>query len=106
VCSSDLQWKPLPRYGGALAIVSLLIFAVSATVHLDRVYNPCVVLAPNASLLLSPFASAEPVSTIGEGRLLYPLKHHQDFYYAVDEAGHKGWIARAAIEPVIPGSLQ
>ncbi len=50
-----------------------------------------VVLA-EASLLLSPFAGAEPVGKVKEGELVRPAKEHGGYVLVQAESGGRGWL--------------
>jgi len=56
-------------------------------------YQDGVVVAQDARLQVSPFASAASTGTIQEGRLLTPLKVHSNYVLVKDETGRSGWLA-------------
>jgi tetratricopeptide (TPR) repeat protein len=84
----------------AASCLLLLCLGTAATIYRYREFNPAVVIAPDARLLISPFPSAASVGAIQEGRLVYPEKAHGDFSYVSDETRRKGWIAAASIANV------
>jgi hypothetical protein len=91
-------------YGGVtIACLLLLCLAVAGTLTRYRQFNPAVVLAADARLLISPFPAAGSVGAIQEGRLVYPEKFHGEFTYVRDETNRKGWIPSTMIEPVDGG---
>ncbi len=94
---------PLSRKtSGGVALACLLVFALAAagTFTGYRQFNPAVVIAPDARLLISPFPAAGSVGAIQEGRLVHPEKFHGEFTYVRDETNRKGWIPTAMVEPV------
>lgn len=97
-----LRFPVAGKVSGGVAIACLLLFglAVAGTLGRYREFNPAVVLAPDARLLISPFPAAGSVGAIQEGRLVYPDKTHGEFTYVRDETNRKGWIPTATVEPV------
>jgi tetratricopeptide (TPR) repeat protein len=93
------------KVSAGVAITCLLLFglAVAGTLSRYRQFNPAVVLAPDARLLISPFSAAGSVGAIQEGRLVYPEKTHGEFTYVRDETNRKGWIPSAMVELVDGG---
>jgi tetratricopeptide (TPR) repeat protein len=91
-------------FGGvATTCLLLLCLAAAGTFIRYRQFNPAVVIAPDARLLISPFPAAGSVGAIQEGRLVYPEKSHGDFTYVRDETNRKGWIPSAMVERVDGG---
>lgn len=80
----------------AASCLLLLCLGTAGTLYRFREFNPAVVIAPDARLLISPFSSAASVGAIQEGRLVYAEKEHGDFSYVTDETRRKGWIATAS----------
>ena len=78
-----------------VATSSLLIILASAfgIVGQYRHYHDGVVIAADARLRISPFDSAAAGGSIQEGRLLTPLKTHNNYTLIRDEAGRSGWLA-------------
>ncbi len=83
--------------------LSFLAFSMGSmgTVFEYRLFNPSVVIATDARILVSPFSSATSIGALQEGRLVYPEKHHHNFSYVADETDRKGWIPAASIEAVV-----
>ncbi|MBW1636675.1 MAG: hypothetical protein JRJ68_10430, partial [Deltaproteobacteria bacterium] len=79
----------------------LLLLSATAAFFRHQQWQPSVVIEQDSRLLLSPFSSAAPTSSIKQGRLVYPQKRHGSFNYITDETGNRGWIASSKIEPVI-----
>lgn len=98
-----LRYRFSGKVGGVIASACLLLLClgVAGTVYRSRYFNPAVVIAPDARMLISPFASAASIGAIQEGRLVFPEKEHGDFAYVTDETRRKGWIPRNSIIPVI-----
>ncbi len=91
-------------FGGvAITCLLLLCLAAAGTFIRYRQFNPAVVLAPDARLLISPFPAAGSIGAIHEGRLVYPEKSHGGFTYVRDETNRKGWLPTAMVEPVDGG---
>jgi tetratricopeptide (TPR) repeat protein len=97
-----LKYRFSGKTTSGMGIACLLLFSLAATGTLIRYqqFNPAVVIAAEARLLISPFASASSVGAIQEGRLVYPEKSHGDFTYVTDETNRKGWIPTAMVEAV------
>ncbi len=86
-----------------IQVCCMLLFLLSTVGAISRhhQWQPSVVINSDSRLLLSPFSAAASTGAIQEGRLIYPEKHHGIFTYITDETGRKGWIATAAIKPVL-----
>ncbi len=84
----------------SVSCLVLLVISVYGTVLRYGEFNPSVVIEPEARLLVSPFDASASIGAIQEGRLVYPLKEHNNYSYIQDETGRKGWIMRTLIEPV------
>lgn len=78
----------------------LLCLAIAGTLFRYHSFNPSVVIAADAKLLISPFASSASIGALQEGRLVYPQKRHGDFSYVTDETDRQGWIPSSQIEAV------
>ena len=78
-----------------VATSSLLIILASVfgIVGQYRHYHDGVVIVDDVRLRISPFDSAAAGGSIQEGRLLTPLKTHNNYTLIRDEAGRKGWLA-------------
>jgi len=84
----------------------LLILSVVGAFYRHQQWHSSVVTGNNSRLLLSPFSSATSISSIQQGRLVYPKKNHGEFSYVTDETGRKGWIVSSAITPVVEQDRQ
>jgi tetratricopeptide (TPR) repeat protein len=84
-----------------IACLLLLIIAVTGTAIRYQGFKPAVVIAADARLLISPFASAASIGAIQEGRLVYPQKNHGPFTFVKDETNRQGWIVSSSLEAVI-----
>jgi tetratricopeptide (TPR) repeat protein len=77
---------------------------LSAVGYGDRLQG--VIVAPKqATLRLSPFASADSIGTIPEGELVTVEERHNDYLRIEARDHHFGWIQEKSIEPVIAGSF-
>ncbi len=56
-------------------------------------YHDAVVVVADARLRISPFESAASTGSIQEGRLLTPIKTHNNYVLLKDETGRSGWLA-------------
>jgi tetratricopeptide (TPR) repeat protein len=72
-----------------LAAISASLGAYGQYLH----YHDAVVVVPDARLRISPFESAASTGSIKEGRLLTPLKTHNNYVLVKDETGRTGWLA-------------
>ncbi len=84
----------------SVSCLLLLVISLYGTYLRYQEFNPSVVIEANARLLVSPFDSSTSVGAIQEGRLIYPLKEHNNYSFVEDETGRKGWIMNAQIEAV------
>ncbi len=77
------------------AVLCLLLSIIAGVGMYGRYlhYQDGVVVAPDARLQVSPFVSAASTGTIQEGRLLTPLKAHNNYVLVKDETGRSGWLA-------------
>jgi tetratricopeptide (TPR) repeat protein len=87
-------------FGVTTSCCLLLCLASAGTLFRYHSFNPSIVIAVDAKLLLSPFASSASIGALPEGRLVYPQKRHGDFSYVTDETDRQGWIPSSLIEPV------
>jgi tetratricopeptide (TPR) repeat protein len=93
--------KPIVTLVISCGIIIIMLAAIStAALHQD--WNSSVVIDSKARLQISPFEGAATAGEIKEGRKVTPKKEHGEYLFVEDETGRTGWIAAAAIEPVIP----
>jgi tetratricopeptide (TPR) repeat protein len=83
------------RWRRMWAVCCLLLSIVAGMGAYGRYlhYQDGVVVAPDARLQVSPFATAASTGMIQEGRLLTPLKIHNNYALVKDETGRSGWLA-------------
>lgn len=93
-----IPWARRYHLSISLFCLAVLIVATTATAVRYRSFNPSVVLADDARLLLSPFPSAASVGAIQEGRLVMVEKSHGDYLYVADENGRRGWMVATELE--------
>lgn len=100
----SLRASPLRRpFPLALAVVALLLMLVSAAVmHLRKGEEKrAVITASDASLLLSPFPSAEVITACPPGSMLVLKKAQGSFFYVeMLPQGSKGWLPQSAVQQV------
>lgn len=77
----------------ATASVLLVMASVMGIVGQYHHYHDAVVVVADARLRLSPFKSAAASGSIQEGRLLTPVKTHNNYTLVKDETGRSGWLA-------------
>ncbi|MGR0480795.1 MAG: hypothetical protein ACTFAL_05155 [Candidatus Electronema sp. V4] len=58
------------------------------------------VVLTEASLLLSPFAGAEPVGKVKEGELVRPAKEHGGYVLVQAESGGRGWLKQDGFQQI------
>ena len=73
--------------------ILLILVAAFGIIGQYRHYHDAVVVVSDARLRISPFESAAASGSIQEGRLLTPLKTHNNYTLIRDEAGRSGWLA-------------
>ena len=79
----------------------LLLGISSAGIALQyQSWQQAVIIAPKASLLISPFAGAASTGVIEEGRLVRIIKSHDNYALIKDEIGRSGWIPNLFFEPI------
>jgi tetratricopeptide (TPR) repeat protein len=78
-----------------VAAVSVLLVVASALGIAGeyRHYHDAVVIVSDAKLRISPFEAAAASGSIQEGRLLTPVKSHNNYTLVKDETGRSGWLA-------------
>ena len=89
------------RAGVRIACALVFCLAAGGAAGHYQHFNPAVVVAADARLLISPFASAASVGAIPEGRLVYPQKNHGAFTLVRDETTRHGWIVSSNLEAVV-----
>jgi len=80
------------RYSAGIALFATLV-TLPAAIYSYQSWNDGVVLS-DSRLLFSPFAAAASAGTIREGRVIRPLKDHNNFVLVRDTSGQKGWLDR------------
>ena len=80
------------RYSAGIALFAALV-TLPAAIYSYQSWNDGVVLT-DSRLLISPFTAAASAGTIREGRVIRPLKDHNDFVLVRDTSGQKGWLDR------------
>ena len=97
-------WSPRLRRGrlpASLCALLVIALAVTAAAVRHQSYNPSVVIAADARLLLSPFPSSTSLGRLQEGRLVRVEKAHGDYLYVAEESGRRGWMDRRQLEAVV-----
>ena len=87
--------------GAGWACALLLTLAIASIVVTSAAARQGVVIAKDASVLISPFPAAQSVFTPAPGETLTLHKTHDNFFWVSDEAGHSGWIAMDQVAPVV-----
>ncbi len=82
----------IARYSAGIALFAVLV-TLPAAIYSYQSWNDGVVLT-DSRVLISPFAAAASAGTIREGRVIRPLKDHNDFVLVRDTSGQKGWLDR------------
>lgn len=95
-----VPWARRYHLSISLLCLAVIFLATTATVVRYRSFNPSVVIADDARLLLSPFPSSASVGAIQEGRLVMADKSHGDYLYVADENGRRGWMVAPQLEPL------
>jgi len=108
--TTKIPLRPLKTLFRAILFIGIPFFLLMGYVELSTIgFNnriEGVIVAPReATLRLSPFASADSVGTIPEGELVTVEDRHDDYLRIEGRDHHFGWIARKDIEPVIAGSF-
>jgi len=78
----------------------VLLLSMFGVAYSFQTYNPLVVVANGVKLQVSPFEGATSTGAVEEGRLLFPVKQHGDYWYVVDRSGRKGWLKIDVVEPI------
>lgn len=84
----------------ALTAVCLLLLGVCSAGILIQYHHwqRAVIIAPETSLLISPFDGAQTTGVIEEGCLVRMINNHGTYTLIKDEKGHSGWIPRSSLE--------
>ncbi len=82
----------IARYTAGMALIVTLV-TLPAAIYGYQSWNDGVVLS-DSRLLISPFEAAASAGTIREGRVVRPLKQHNNFILVKDSSGRKGWLDR------------
>lgn len=93
-------WRQRSTVFRPLIIVSSLLWLFSGIAMFVRhqELNQAVVLSKEASVLISPFASAKPSFSLPPGEIVSITNTYQDYRLVTDAAGHVGWINKDQIE--------
>ena len=83
----------------------LLGYVELATIGFNHRIEGVIVASKEATLLRSPFASADSIGKIPEGELVTVEDRHDDYLRIEGRDYHYGWIKQTDIEPVIAGSF-
>ncbi len=86
-----------------IVAVLCLLLTISASMGMYgqiRHYRDAVVVVADARLRISPFESAASTGSIQEGRLLTPLKTHNNYVLVKDETGRSGWLASKELRSI------
>jgi len=89
----------------AIPLAMLMGFAELSTLGFNARIEGVIVASKQATLRLSPFASADSVGTIPEGELVTVEDRHDDYLRIEARDHHFGWIQEKDIAPVIAGSF-
>lgn len=93
-------WARRWRLVATLVGLFLLLLASTGVAVRQRSFNPSVIVAEDARLLLSPFPTAASVGAIQEGRLVRVEKRHGEYLYVADDNGRRGWLVESQLEAV------
>lgn len=87
-----------------VAVLSLLLTMTSVFGITGQYlnYHDAVVVVGDARLRISPFESAASSGSIQEGRLLTPVKKHNNFTLVNDETGRSGWLSNDEFVFIVP----
>ena len=102
-----LLLPPIPKLKSStrriVAVSGLLLTMASVfgIVGQYRHYHDAVVVAGDAKLRISPFESAAANGSVQEGRLLIPLKTHNNYTLVLDETGRRGWLSSSEFQFII-----
>ncbi len=91
------------------SVVALLLVALSlpAAVYGFRNWDDAVVLV-DSRLQISPFPEAASAGTIREGRIVRPVKRHNNYILVTDHSGRKGWLNQQHVGFIkeLPGEVK
>ncbi len=95
-----LPRKLLRRIAGVLLVFIVVSCAGVTLQYMDM--NRGVITGDNPRLLVSPFDSASSSAQLRDGQIVRIAKAYKNFVLVKGPGGNSGWIAKGAIEPVIP----
>jgi hypothetical protein len=61
-----------------------------------------IVTVKNAPVYISPVTVAQPLYTLAEGQAVALGQDHGEFVLVETSDGHRGWVKRADVSPLIP----
>jgi hypothetical protein len=86
-------------------ICLLLGFVELSTIGFNNRIEAVIVAPKEATLLISPFDTADKIGTIPEGELVTVEDRHNDYLRIEARDQHFGWIRLKDLEPVVAGSF-
>jgi hypothetical protein len=106
VCVNHIVWWLWPKVRSLLTLPGFacavaLMMSVAAIFLTAGKFRQGVVVAKNASALISPFPAAQTVFSPASGETLTVHKRYHDFLLVSDQTGHSGWMDKAQIAPVV-----
>lgn len=103
-CFLRKSWKRVLVWCLCTIVVSACMIALAATMlHLRRSEDHlAIVVAKDSSLLLSPFAGADPITSAAEGSMVSIEQTRDNFYYVhIPDTELSGWLETSKCQPII-----
>jgi tetratricopeptide (TPR) repeat protein len=95
------QWRSL-IFLWSFACALVLFTAIAAIIVSSPTLHQAIVIDKNASVLISPFPTAQTVFSPSPGETVTVQKAYDDFLLVTDSTGHSGWINKTQISLIIP----
>jgi len=87
---------------GMMASVCVLLAAMLAVGIRWSELREAIVTVKNTPVYISPVTVAQPLYTLAEGQAVALGQPHGDFVLVETGDGHRGWVKRADVSPIVP----
>jgi len=92
-----------PAWRIAMAFAACVLLATASAVVLQSPeLNQAIVIVKNTPVYISPVTVGQPLYTLAEGQNIAIRNAYSDFILVETTDGHRGWVKRADVSPLIP----
>jgi tetratricopeptide (TPR) repeat protein len=98
--------RRIATYTAAAAVLATML-TLPLAINGYQSWNDAVVLT-ETRLQVSPFKDAASTGAIMEGRIVRPLKKHNEYVLVTDHSGRKGWLKKDNLGfiAILPGTIE